>query len=152
MAFSLKTSVLFTSSSETSRLSMLLLVGSNPVDSGVSSDGIVVRISKDNLEELEGSVLTNPVRVEDSHISATSADTLLSDCTVRSGGLKLVDTLVDRLSVNNTLADGSLSATSSDSDSVNHIALLGLIAELPGLIGAARSVNLVDDRELSVLP
>ena len=71
---------------------------------------------------------------------------------MRSVGLELVDTLVNGLAVNDTLGDGSLAATSSDSDSVNHVALLGLVAELSGLIGAAGSVALVNDGELSVLP
>ena len=144
--------MLLTSSSETSSLSVLVLVGGDPVDSGVSSDGLVEGINKDNLVELEGSVLTNPVRVEDSEVSATSANTLLSNSSVGSGGLELVDTLVDGLAVNNTLGDGSLAATTSDSNSVDNVALLGLVSELSGLIGTGRSVDLVNDGELSVLP
>ena len=127
-AASEKTSVLLASSGEATGLSVLLLVGGNPVDSGVSGDGLVVGVNKDNLEELEGSVLTNPVRVEDSEVSAASSNTLLSDGSVGSVGLELVDTLVNGLAVNDTLGDGSLAATSSDSDSVNHVALLGLVA------------------------
>ena len=69
-----------------------------------------------------------------------------------SVGLELVDTLVNGLAVNDTLGDGSLAASSSDSDSVDHVALLGLVAELSGLVGSAGSVDLVNDGELSVLP
>lgn len=152
VALSLKTSVLLAGSSETSALSVLLLVGGNPVDSGVLGDGLVAGVDKDDLVELESAVLADPVRVEDSEVSAASADSLLSDGAVRSVGLELVDTLVDGLAVDNTLGDGSLAATASDSDSVDHVALLGLVSELPGLIGAAGSVALVDHRELSVLP
>ena len=147
-----KTSVLLASSGEATGFSVLVLVGSNPVDSGVFSYGIVEGVNHDDLEELEGSVLTNPVRVEDSEISAASANSLLSNSSVRSVGLKLVDTLVNGLAVNNTLRDGSLTATSSDSDSVDHVALLGLVTELSGLVSAGRSVDLVDNGELSVLP
>jgi len=71
---------------------------------------------------------------------------------VRSVGLELVDTLVNGLSVNNTLGNGSLAATSSDSDSVDNIALFALVSELSGLIGTRRSVDLVNNGELSVLP
>ena len=152
VALSLETSVLLASSSETAGLSVLLLVGSDPVDSGVLGDGLVVGVNKDDLEELEGSVLTNPVRVEDSKVSAASAYSLFSDGSVRSVGLELVDTLVDGLAVDNTLGDGSLTATTSDSNSVDHVALLGLVAELSGLVGTAGSVDLVNDGELSVLP
>lgn len=152
VALSLKTSVLLAGSSETSALSVLLFVGGNPVDSGVIGDGLVAGVDKDDLEELESTVLADPVRVEDSEVSAASANSLLSNSAVRSVGLELVDTLVDGLAVDNTLGDGSLAATASDSDSVDHVALLGLVSELPGLIGAAGSVALVDHRELSILP
>ncbi len=151
-AASEKTSVLLASSGEATGLSVLVLVGGNPVDSGISGDSLVVGVNKDDLEELEGSVLTNPVGVENSEVSATSSNTLLSDGSVGSVGLELVDTLVNGLAVNDTLGDGSLAASSSDSDSVNHVALLGLVTELSGLVNATGSVDHVDDGELSVLP
>ena len=152
VALSLEASVLDASSGEAASFSALVLGGSDPVNSGVSGDGLVVGVDKDDLVELEGSVLANPVGVEDSQVSAASSNSVLSSSSVRSVGLELVDTLVNGLSVDNTLGDGSLAATSSDSDSVNHVALLGLVAELSGLIGAAGSVALVNDGELSVLP
>ncbi len=122
-----------------------MLGGSDPVDSGVSSNGLVAGVDKDDFEEFEGSVLTNPVRVEDSEVAALSSDSFFSDGLVGSGWFELVDTLVNGLSVNNTLGDWSLSATSSDSDSVDDISLLGLVSELSGLINSAWSVGLVDD-------
>ena len=152
VALSLEASVLDASSGEAASFSALVLGGSDPVNSGVSGDGLVVGVDKDDLVELEGSVLADPVGVEDSQVSAASSNSVLSSSSVRSVGLELVDTLVNGLSVDNTLGDGSLAATSSDSDSVNHVALLGLVAELSGLIGAAGSVALVNDGELSVLP
>jgi len=138
--------VFLTSSGETSGFSVLVLGGGDPVDSSVSSDSLVVGVNKDDFEELVGSVLANPVRVEDSEVSASSADSLLSDGSVGSGRLELVDTLVDGLSVNNTLGNGSLSATSSDSNSVDDITLLGLVAELSSLVDSAGSADFVNDR------
>ena len=123
-------------SGKTSALSVLVLVGSDPVDSGVSSDGLVEGVNENDFEELEGSVLTNPVGVEHSEVSASSSDSLLSDRSVGSVGLELVDTLVNGLSVNDSLGDGLLSATSSDSDSVDDITLLLLVTELSGLVGS----------------
>ena len=152
VALGLEASVLDASGGKAASFSALVLGGGNPVDSGVTGDGLVVGVNKDDLVELEGSVLTNPVGVEDSEVSAASADSLLSSCSVRSVGLELVDTLVNGLAVNDTLGDGSLAATSSDSDSVDHVALLGLVAELSSLVGPAGSVDLVNDGELSVLP
>ena len=152
VAASLETSVLLAGGGKTTGFSVLVLVGGNPVDSGVSGDGLVAGVNKDDFEELEGSVLTNPVRVEDSEVSATSSNSLLSNSSVRSAWLKLVDTLVNGLAVNNTLGDGSLTATTSDSNSIDDIALLGLVSELSCLVSSAGSVDLVDDGELSVLP
>ena len=152
VALSLKTSVLLSSSSKASSFSVLVFVGGNPVDSGISGNCLMVGVNKDDFVELEGSVLANPVRVEDSEVGASSSNSLLSDGTVRSGGLELVDTLVDGLSVDDTLADGSLSASTSDSNSVDNVALLALVSELSGLVKSAGSVDLLNDGELSVLP
>ena len=145
-------SVLLSSGGKASGISALVLVGSDPVNSGVTGDSLVLGVNKDDFEELEGSVLANPVRVEDSEVSAASSDSLLSNSSVGSARLELVDTLVDGLTVNDTLGDWSLSTTSSDSDSVDHVSLLGLVSELSGLVGTTGSVTLVNDGELSVFP
>ena len=145
-------SVLLSSGGKASGISALVLVGSNPVNSGVTGHSLVLGVNKDDFEELEGSVLANPVRVEDSEVSAASSDSLLSNSSVGSARLELVDTLVDGLTVNDTLGDWSLSTTSSDSDSVDHVSLLGLVSELSGLVGTTGSVTLVNDGELSVFP
>ena len=46
----------------------------------------------------------------------------------------------------------SLSSSDSDLDSVNDVALLGLVAESSGLVGSGRSVQLHHGGQLSVLP
>ena len=144
--------MLFASSGETSVFSSLVLGASDPVDSGVSSNGLVLGINEDDFVELEGSVLTDPVRVKDSEVFASSSNSLFSDGSVRSVWLELVDTLVDWLTVDNTLGNWSLSSSSSNSDSVDHISLLGLVSELSGLIDSAWSGGSVDDWQLSVFP
>ncbi len=152
VALSLETSALDARSGKAASFSALVLGGGNPVDSGVTGDSLVVGVNKDYFVEFEGSILTNPVRVKNSEVSAASSNSLLSSGSVRSAGLELVDTLVDGLTVDDTLGNGSLTATSSDSNSVDHVALLGLVSELSGLVGSAGSVDLVNDGELSVLP
>lgn len=59
-----ETSMFLTSRSETSHFSVLLFA--DPVDSWVVSDSIMSRIDQENLEKLEGRILSNPVRVKDS--------------------------------------------------------------------------------------
>lgn len=69
----------------------------DPVNSGVSSDGLVRGIDKDDLEVLVCRILVDPVRVEDSQVGASSTDSLLSGRSERSLVFQLVDTLVGRL-------------------------------------------------------
>ena len=48
----------------------------------------------------------------------------------------MVDTDRGRFSGDDTLGDGSLSSSSSDSDPVDDVALFGLVAEFAGLVGS----------------
>ena len=124
----------------------------DPVDLGVVSDGLVGGIDEDDFVVFIGGVLSNPVGVEDSEASDLSADSFFGDGSQVSGELELDDTLVGGLTADDTLSDGLLSASSSDSDSVDDVTLLGLISESSGLIGSGRSGASVDGRELSVFP
>jgi len=124
----------------------------DPVDLGVISDGLVGGIDEDDFVVFIGGVLGNPVGVEDSEASDLSADSFFGDGSQVSGELELDDTLVGGLTADDTLSDGLLSASSSDSDSVDDVTLLGLIAESSGLIGSGRSRASVDSGELSVFP
>lgn len=57
----------------------MFLVGSgNPVNSGIVSDGSVVGVHADNFVVFVGSVLGDPVAVEDSETAEGSADTFFS--------------------------------------------------------------------------
>lgn len=152
VALNVEASVLLTGGGKTTELAFVVLLGDDPVDSGVLLDGVVSGVNKDDLEELVGGILTNPVGVEDTHVGASAANLLLSNRSVGSGLLELSDTLMDGLTVDNTLADSSLTATSSDADTVDRVALLGLPAERSSLIESGRSSGSVDNGELSILP
>lgn len=75
----------------------------DPVDAGVTADGLVLGVDKDNLEVLVGRVLVDPVGVQDTQVGATAANTLLSGGTERTLVLELVDTLVGGLAYNRKL-------------------------------------------------
>ena len=147
-----ETSVLLASGGQSTELTFIVLLGNDPVDSRILLDGVVSGVDEDNLVEFVGGILTNPVGVEDSQVGAVSADLLLSNRSVRSGLLELSDTLMDGLTVDDTLADSSLSATSSNADSVDSVSLLGLESDSSGLVKSGRLGGLVDGGELSVLP
>lgn len=146
------TSGLLTSSSKTSGLSVLVDWVDNPVDSWVSSDGVVRWVHQDNFVVLVGGVLVNPVRVQDSQVGSSSADSLLSGDSQGLLVLELSNTLVGWLTVGSTLWNRSLSATSSDSNTEDDETLLGLVAQSSGLVWSGRSRSSVDDVLLSVLP
>lgn len=149
---SVDTSRLLAGSGKTSGFSSLVDSVDDPVDLGVSSDGLVRRVDEDDFEVLVGRVLVNPVRVQDSQVGASSANSFFGSRTERSLVLQVVDTLVGGLTVSSTLGDRSLSATSSDSDSVDDETLLGLVTESSSLVGSRRSRGTVDDVLLSVFP
>jgi len=147
-----KTSAGLTSRSDSSQLSVLLVGLGNPVDSGVVSDAVVVGVNANDLVVFVGSVLSNPIAVQDSQAAESSTDSLFSLGAEVSGGLELVDTDGSRLSRDDTFGDGSFATSSSDSASVDDIAFFGLEAELSGLVGARGVVDSADDGQLSVLP
>ena len=147
-----ESSVLLTSGSETSDFSSVVLLGNDPVDSWVLSDGVMGWVNKDDLEELLSGVLSHPVGVEDSEVGASSSNSLLGKVSEGSGLLLLVNTLMDWLTEDGTLVNLSLSSSSSDGASVDGVSLLGLVSEGSGFIDSGWSVDLVDRLELSVLP
>ena len=69
----------------------------DPVDAGIATDSLVLRVDKDNLIVLVGRVLVDPVGVEDAEVGAAAADTLLSGGLEGTLVLELVDTLVGGL-------------------------------------------------------
>jgi hypothetical protein len=95
--------------------------------------------------------LVDPVGVEDTQVGASTTDTLFSGGTERSLVLELVHTLVCGLAVGSTLWHWSLTTTTSDTNSVDNITLLGLVTETTGLVGSRRARSAVDDIQLSEL-
>ena len=138
---------------ESAELSVLHLGRGNPVDTGVTADSLVGWVNHDDFVELEGSVLTNPVRVENTHVGALATNTLFSEVLEGTAGLDLLDaTGALGLTADHTLGGRSFTSTSADADAVDNVTLLGLVAELSCLIGARRSAGSVNVRELTVLP
>ena len=113
---------------------------------------LVVGIDEDNLVVLVNTVLVNPVRVQNTQITATTADTLLSNRAEPTLELEVVDTLADGLAVRRTLRDRLLAVATADADTVDNITLLGLVTEAARLVGARRAGGTVNDVQLAVLP
>lgn len=120
--------------------------------------------------------LSNPVRVEDAEVARDlAAYALLGHRSQASLELEFVNTFSSRLTVANTChernsvsvnhsdgawrADGRrtlghrpLAVTPLDADTVDHVALLGLVAEATGLVRPSRARRAVDRGQLAVLP
>ena len=62
-----------------------------------------------------------------------------------------VKSLRDCRTVGSTLGDGLLAATTANSNAVDDIALLGLVTEAAGLVGARGPGGPVDNVQLAVL-
>jgi hypothetical protein len=126
--------------------------GDNPVDSGVPTDGLVLWVDQDDFEVLVGRVLADPVRVEHTEGAALSSCTLFGLGPEGTLELELGNTHGNWLTVADTLGDRSLTATTLDTDTVDDVALLGLVAETTSLVWSGWSGCPVDGRELTVLP
>ncbi len=160
-------------------LAVLVDGGDDPVDARVAADGLVLVVDQDHLVVLVGRVLVDPVGVQDAQVGAAAADTLLGSGLEGTLILELVHTLVGGLAcggrkmwsvvcsqrfrclcisrlweghtIGGTLRDGLLAATTADTHAVDDIALLGLVSETAGLVGARGTRGAVDDVQLTEL-
>lgn len=123
----------------------------DPVDAGITADSLVLGVNEDDLEVLVGGVLVDPVGVQDTQVGAATTDTLLSGGAQSTLVLELVDTLVGGLAVGGTLGSRALAATATDADTVDDVALLGLVTETTGLVGTRGARSTVDGVQLTEL-
>lgn len=125
-------------------------------------------LDKDDLVVFVDTILVDPVRVEAAHqhtsqnctccinshseVTTSSGDSLLGSALQSSLVLQVVDTLSNGFTVSSTLWRRLLSVSSSNSNSVDEVTLLGLVTQSSSLVRSRRSGSSVDNGELSVLP
>jgi len=146
------TTVLFAGAGKTTGLPALVDWIADPVDPGVPADGLVVGVDKDDLVVFVDTILVYPVRVQDTQIAASPANTFLCDAPQAPLGLEVVDTLANGLAVGSTLRDVLLAVTPPHANTVDDIALLGLVAQAASFVGTRRARSAVNDVQLAVLP
>merc|ERR1719498_1867257 len=99
-----------------------------------------------------GDVAVDPVGVEDAEVGVLAADLLLGDGLEVALELEVVDTLVLGLTPDHTAVVLALAASAADGAADDDVALLGLVAEAVGLVGAGEAAELGDAVALAVLP
>lgn len=111
-----ETTMFPTSSCKTSELTMFHCRACEPVQSGVITNGVMVRVNKNHLIVLVRRILIHPVRVEHTQVTALSTSPLFSDRTLVALELQLRNTLVLGFTVLDTLLDGTLATTTANAD------------------------------------
>jgi hypothetical protein len=131
----------------------------------------VLWIHEDNLEILVCSILIDPIRIQNTQIGTLPPHSLFRRYPQTPLVLELIDTLIRGFAVRGSLSgpsvfvqkgsgekrgfdlgDGTFAATATDTDAVDDIALLGLVAQATSLVRARGSGSAVDDVELAVFP
>ena len=136
LALAGKSPVLLASGGETPSLSPGVGSIADPVDGWVVLDGGVVWIDEDALVVLIGTILVDPVGVEEPEGWESLTGLVLSKSLEGKLWSKLVDMVGPVLTVEPVLGSNTPSATLADTDAVHDVALLGLVAEPTGLIWA----------------
>lgn len=144
--------VLFPNAGETAGFAAFVHWLGNPIDTGIPANSFVVGIHKDDFEVLVNAVLVYPVRVQDSQVSATPSNTFLGSTPKTALGLQVVDTLADRLAVGGTLWNWLFAVTTTNADTVDNVALLGLVSQTTSLVRAGRARCTMNDFQLAILP
>jgi hypothetical protein len=144
------TTGLSTDGGKTTGLTTLVNGVGDPVDTGIATDGLVRGVDKDDLKVLVGGILVDPVRVQHTEVSALLTNTLFGGGAEGALVLELVNTLVDGLTIGGTLGNGSLATTTTNTDTVDNVTLLGLVTQTTGLVGAGRTRGTVNDVQLSI--
>jgi hypothetical protein len=143
---------LLAGSGETTGLTVLVDGVGDPVNPGITSDSLVLRVDTDDLKVLVHTVLVDPVRVEHTQVGRLSSHSLFGSSSERSLVLEVVHTLVHGLTVGGSLWHRLLAVTTADTDTVDDEALLGPVAQAASLVRARRSGSSVNHVELTVLP
>jgi len=119
---------LLASSSKTTGFTMLVNGVDDPVDPGITANCLVLRVYQDDLKVLICGVLVDPVGVKDPQVRTPASNTLLGRRLQRTLVLELVNTLVCGFSVSGTFGHWTLPSTTADANTIDDIALLGLVA------------------------
>ena len=102
----------------------------DPVDARVVADDTVGRVDENDLEELVHAVGAEPVRVQNAQIAAAAAHAFLGEVAERAAESDVVDGAGRLgLAIDNALVHGPLAVAAADANTVDNVALLGLVPQ-----------------------
>mmetsp|Transcript_33202 Transcript_33202/g.53453 ORF Transcript_33202/g.53453 Transcript_33202/m.53453 type:complete len:223 (-) Transcript_33202:549-1217(-) len=125
---------------------------SNPLNTRIFTDSIVLRIYHNNFKVFVCRVSVYPVRVKNTKVSTSASNTLFSKSSQTSASLVLVNSLVGGLSVNNSLAVWSLASSASYSNTVYNVPLLCFVSQSVSFFWAGWAMYLHNRWQLAVFP
>lgn len=145
----------------------------NPVDSGVAADGLVLGVNQNDLKVFVRGVLVDPVRIEDPQVGAATANPLFGGGFERALVFQLIDSLICGLAcgvehvsrfggllqnigyrgrtIGRAFGDWPLPTSSTDTDTIDNIALLGLVAQTASFVRSRRARGTMNDVQLAKL-
>jgi len=133
------TSALLAGGRETTTLAVLVDWLDDPVDTGITTDGLVLWVDENDFVVFVGRVLIDPVRVENTQVCTSSSDTLFSSRTKRSLVFQLVYSLIGGFTKGSTLWNRPLASSTTNTDTVDDVSLFGLVSETASFIGTGWS-------------
>ena len=143
---------LASSAGKSTHLAVLVDGVDDPVDARVVADLGVGRVDADDFVVFHGSVLVDPVRVENTKVGVLASGLFFGNTLEVALELEVVDTLVLWLTEDHTTVVLSLASSTSDSGTDNNVSLLGLVTEAVGLVGTGRAVAGNNVVSLTVFP
>lgn len=147
-----ETTALASGRREASHFAVLVDRPADPVGAGIVADLLVVGIDENDFVVLHGRVLVHPVRVEDAQIGVLAADLFFRDALQVAFEFEMVDTLVLGFTEHHTAMVLALATTAADAGADDYVALLGLVAQAVGLVGAGGAVARANVGALAVFP
>lgn len=152
VALDLEATVLLTGSSKTSVLPVFVNSVADPVNTGVLANSFVVGVNQDDFIKFVGSILVDPVRVQNTKVSASASNTLLGEGLQVAPPLYANNSMSGGLATSATSRNRVLAATTPNTDAIYNEPLLGLVSQTTGLVRPARSAGAVNGGQLTVFP
>lgn len=143
---------LASSRSKSTALTVLVHGVDNPIDARIIANLGMRGIDQNDFIILHGSILINPVRVENTEIGILASNLFFGNGLKVAFKLQVVDTLMLGLTPNHTSVVLTLASTTTDSTSDNNVSLLGLVPQTVSLFGTSRLVDAGNAVALTVFP